>query len=161
MSTSEITTSVFAYKAVFARLAALIAGLMFGTGLALSGMTDPAVVQAFLDVFGDWDLRLAFVMAGALAITVPSFQFILKRLVRQPELKPILAEHFELPHTQSIDARLVLGALLFGAGWGLYGYCPGPAIAALAYGTIETVTFVLVMALGMLVAEYVNNRLAV
>lgn len=133
-------------------LIALGAGLLFGIGLAVSGMFDPAKVLGFLDLAaiatGGWDPSLAFVMAGGLAVTLPAFQ--LARRWRQP----VAAPQFHTPAAKGIDARLVLGALLFGIGWGLVGYCPGPALAALAFGASGTIVFVLAMAAGMLLHSF-------
>ncbi len=123
------------------KIIALLAGLLFGAGLAASGMNDSSVVQGFLDVSGDWNPSLMFVMAAALCITVPGFQFMLKR-------KPILASYFTLPSLKNIDKPLITGAIIFGMGWALVGYCPGPAIAALGYLNWESVVFVLAMLAG-------------
>ncbi|HET6222036.1 MAG TPA: YeeE/YedE family protein [Dongiaceae bacterium] len=122
--------------------ATLVAGIVFGLGLALSQMTNPAKVLAFLDVAGHWDPSLALVMAGALIVAVPGFQLTLEWPM------PLLADRFELPVKGAIDARLVGGAALFGIGWGLVGFCPGPAFASLAYGLSDSLVFVLAMAAG-------------
>lgn len=127
-------------------LSALLCGVLFGFGLALSGMTDTAKVTGFLDLFGDWVPDLAFVMGGAVAITLIAFRFILRRN------GPLLATSFALPSAHGVDARLLLGATIFGIGWGLYGYCPGPAIASLAYLDWQAVLFVVSMILGMWLA---------
>lgn len=132
-------------------LAALVCGALFGFGLALSGMTDVARVLGFLDLAGDWDPTLAFVMGGGLLISFPFFQLGLKRLK-----KPVLADMFRLPATGEIDLRLISGAACFGIGWGLVGLCPGPAIASLAYLNIDIVYFVLAMLAGMLAVDGVN-----
>jgi len=124
-------------------LAALVAGLVFGLGLAVSRMVDPGKVLAFLDVAGRWDPSLALVMAGALGVTLIGYRLVLRRAA------PLLADSFGLPTRQDIDARLVGGAALFGVGWGLVGFCPGPAIASLAYGRLSSVLFVAAMLLGM------------
>ena len=123
----------------------LIAGALFGTGLAISGMTDPARVIGFLDVFGKWDPALLFVMAGAVAVY---------------GLGMLTARHFasgslELPAVKSstIDCRLVIGAAIFGLGWGLGGFCPGPALANLGALRIEALVFVPAMTIGMLFAQ--------
>ncbi|EED35236.1 YeeE/YedE family protein [Luminiphilus syltensis NOR5-1B] len=129
------------------KLAALVSGILFGIGLALSGMTNTAKVQGFLDLFGDWQPDLAFVMGGALLISLGATPFILQRS------KPIFAEAFSLPASAVIDRRLIGGGVLFGIGWGLVGYCPGPAIAALAYGTESTVVFIAAMLAGMGLAK--------
>jgi uncharacterized membrane protein YedE/YeeE len=102
----------------------LITGAVFGLGLVMAQMTDPRRIIGFLDVFGNWDPRLAFVMVGAIAVHAP-FVFWLRR-----HGKPFLADKFRIPAEARIDARLVVGAVMFGIGWGLGGYCPGPAIVA-------------------------------
>ncbi len=128
-------------------LVALACGLVFGVGLALSGMTDTAKVLGFLDLFGDWIPDLAFVMGGAVMVTLVAFRFVLAR--RQPLLSPA----FSLPTNSAIDGRLLGGAALFGIGWGIYGYCPGPALSALVYLDGKTVAFVLSMLVGMTLAS--------
>ena len=128
----------------------LLLGTLFGTGLAISGMTDTAKVLNFLDLSGNWDASLAFVMGAGLLITVPSF-FLIQKLQ-----KPLFRDRFNLPTNNTIDLKLVLGAVIFGVGWGLYGYCPGPAISALVYLDWETALFVLSMAAGMYIAGKVN-----
>lgn len=107
-------------------LAAMIAGLVFGLGLAVSQMVNPLKVLGFLDVLGHWDPSLAFVMAGAIVVTLPGFYW-LKKMDR-----PVLASRFQWPRRDDVDRRLLIGAGLFGIGWGLAGYCPGPGIGALA-----------------------------
>ena len=121
----------------------LFAGALFGLGLAVSGMVDPAKVIGFLDVAGDWDPTLAFVMGGALLVTIPAFRLIFKRP------SPVLAEDFELPTKKDLDARLLGGSALFGVGWGLSGFCPGPAVTALATGLTPVFAFVVAMIAGM------------
>jgi uncharacterized membrane protein YedE/YeeE len=108
-------------------LIAIISGVLFGAGLAASGMTDPAKVQGFLDILGVWNPSLMFVMGGALMVTLVTFRFILKMK------QPLFGDVFHLPTKADIDPNLIAGAALFGTGWGLVGYCPGPAIAAIAY----------------------------
>ena len=122
---------------------ALLTGVIFGAGLALSGMTDPAKVLGFLDITGDWIPDLMFVMGGALAVTLIATPFVLRRE------KPWLAEMFHLPVSTVIDRRLIGGGALFGIGWGLWGYCPGPAIASLAYGASSSLIFVAAMIAGL------------
>ena len=124
-------------------LSALLVGILFGLGLAMSGMTDTAKVQGFLDLFGQWIPDLAFVMGGAVLVTVVAFRLVLKRET------PLLDTSFQVPTNTAIDPRLLGGAALFGIGWGLYGYCPGPALAALAYLDWQAGLFVLAMAAGM------------
>jgi uncharacterized protein len=127
------------------RVIALGAGLLFGTGLALSGMIDPARVQGFLDLYGNWDPTLAFVMGGAM---VP--MMIAWRIKSRME-SPIAASSFDLPETQQIDRALVIGALLFGMGWGISGLCPGPALADLAIAPAPALIFVAAMIAGIAV----------
>ncbi len=126
---------------------ALASGLLFGYGLALSGMLSPAKVVGFLDVAYGWDPSLAFVMGGGLAVTVVAFHFLLKR----PH--PIFGDKFHLPTRTDIDKRLVIGAALFGAGWGIGGLCPGPAISSLAYASPKIAVFVVAMVVGVLIAK--------
>ena len=133
-------------------LVALLAGLMFAAGLVVSGMTQPAKVMAFLNVggivdparFGVWDASLAFVMGGALCVTLLAFA-----ITPRPDNKPWLAPAFQLPTRRDIDARLLLGAAIFGIGWGLAGYCPGPALASLLSGGQDIIVFVAALAVGM------------
>ncbi|SDN64800.1 hypothetical protein SAMN05216360_11010 [Methylobacterium phyllostachyos] len=124
-------------------LAALAAGLLFGLGLSLSGMLDPARVRGFLDVGGAWDPSLVFVLGGA--VSVSALGYLLSRRLR----RPALAETFDLPTARRIDPPLVGGAALFGIGWGLSGFCPGPAIAALSTGAAPVLVFVAAMLVGM------------
>jgi hypothetical protein len=130
---------------------ALLAGILFGVGLTLSEMVEPRRVVGFLDVAGAWDPTLAFVMGGALAVTVPLFP----RILRRP--RPLWNERFHLPAAQQVDRRLVVGATLFGIGWGLAGFCPGPALAALALGAREVWIFVAAMALGAALQRWVTS----
>lgn len=123
---------------------ALVIGLMFGAGLALSDMINPARVLAFLDLAGQWDPTLAFVMGSAL---IPSA---LGYLIVRRMKKPVLADSFCIPENRVIERRLILGAALFGAGWGLVGLCPGPAIAGLVFGMWQLWLFVIAMLGGML-----------
>ncbi|HEX9647468.1 MAG TPA: DUF6691 family protein [Alphaproteobacteria bacterium] len=130
-------------------LVAAVSGIVFGLGLGVSQMVDPAKVLAFLDLAGDWDPSLAFVMGGAVAVSLVAFRYSLRRRA------PLLARSFALPEVSGIDARLLAGAALFGAGWGLVGFCPGPAIASFAFGQVESALFVAAMAAGMAVANLV------
>ena len=119
------------------------AGLLFALGLGLSGMTDPARVQGFLDVTGAWDPRLAGVMGGAVLLGLVTFPRVLRRSA------PALDTRFHLPTQRAIDARLIVGAVLFGAGWALAGYCPGPAVVSLASGAPEAWIFMAAMLAGV------------
>ncbi len=126
-------------------LIALLSGTLFGAGLAFSGMADPQRVRGFLDLFGPWDPTLAFVMVGALVPMIVAWRL-------RPKLtKPLAAEAFDIPGARKIDSKLALGAVLFGAGWGIAGLCPGPALAALALQTLPAAVFVLAMFAGMAV----------
>jgi uncharacterized membrane protein YedE/YeeE len=108
-------------------------------------MTDTAKVLGFLDLFGDWAPDLAFVMGGAVAVTLVAFRFVLRS-------HPLLVPEFNLPTRKDVDGRLLAGAAIFGIGWGVYGYCPGPALSALAYMDVKTVVFVAAMLAGMALA---------
>ena len=130
----------------------LIAGVVMALGLCVSQMINPAKVIGFLDVFGRWDPTLAFVMVGALLVSMISFRFALKRE------KPICGECYSLPNKQEIDAPHVAGAILFGIGWGLSGFCPAPAVASLAFGRPQSVIFVLAMSAGMMLYQFVFER---
>ena len=123
---------------------AIVAGMLFGVGLTLSGMSDPLKVLGFLDVSGDWIPDLALVMGGALIVSLATTPWVLKRSA------PRFASQFHVPTLRSIDKRLAIGAVLFGVGWGLSGYCPGPAIVSLLYGYQSTIIFCLAMVAGML-----------
>jgi len=125
------------------RLTEFLVGLLFGLGLLLSGMTDPGKVIGFLDLAGAWDPSLAFVMGGAIAVGFFAFALARKRTVS------LLGGALHLPRASVIDRRLVLGSLLFGAGWGLAGFCPGPGVVSLAAGQPKALTFVLAMLIGM------------
>ena len=133
-------------------IVALVSGALFGLGLAVSGMMNPAKVIGFLDLAGEWDPTLAFVMGGALLVTIPAFRLILGRQ------RPILAGDFALPAKSTLDARLLGGAALFGVGWGLSGFCPGPAVAALVTGLAPVFAFVAAMMAGMVLYAWVFER---
>lgn len=135
-------------------LVALLAGLVFGLGLVISQMVNPAKVIAFLDLFGNWDPSLAFVMGAALIVTAIGYRLVWRRP------RPVLAERFQVPGNRKLDARLAIGALLFGLGWGLVGLCPGPAIAAITIGGVEALGFLAAMAAGMLAFELFDRRAA-
>lgn len=123
-------------------LTCLIAGTLFGLGLAVAQMTNPLKVQNFLDVAGDWDPSLAFVMGAAVLVTLVMFRVVLKRAT------PLLGDRFHLPTLLKVDRQLIMGAALFGVGWGMTGYCPGPALATLLSGNGEVLLFVPAMLLG-------------
>jgi uncharacterized protein len=131
---------------------AFAVGIIFALGLAVSEMINPARVIGFLDVAGRWDPTLLLVMAGALAVTVPLFPLILRRS------KPIFAAQFSLPTKTRLDPPLVIGAAIFGAGWGLAGFCPGPALAALASGSPNVILFVAAMLVGQWSASRFEER---
>ncbi len=124
-------------------LAALLAGALFGLGLAVSGMTDPQRILGFLDVAGAFDPTLLFVLGGAVGTTMLLFRFVLRRPA------PLLAERFRIPEPRGVDARLLAGAGVFGVGWGLAGYCPGPALVGLGVLSPEALWFVPAMLAGM------------
>jgi uncharacterized protein len=125
----------------------LISGVMFGLGLAVSGLINPAKVQNFLDVAGAWDPSLAFTMAAAVVTTGIGYALVFRRAA------PLYDTRFHMPEGQNIDNRLIAGAALFGIGWGIAGYCPGPALAALSQGALGTVAFVVAMLAGMAIAR--------
>lgn len=131
-------------------LAALLAGLLFGIGLILSGMADPSKVIGFLDLTGNWDPSLAFVMAGAIMVGAIAFRFAGGRRTS------LLGAPMHLPTSTIIDRRLVLGSLTFGIGWGLAGYCPGPALASVLAGSMKPVIFVIAMVAGMALFELIE-----
>ena len=134
----------------------LLSGALFALGLVVSGMTQTSKVIGFLNVggivnpqrFGAWDASLAFVMGGALLVTLVAFA-----LTPRAGNKPWAATHFELPSRKDIDSKLLLGAVLFGTGWGLAGYCPGPALASLLSGGMDVVVFTVALVLGMVLAK--------
>lgn len=128
-----------------------VVGLLFGWGLLLSGMTDPGKVQGFLDLFGAWDPSLAFVMGGAIAVGFFAFALARKRTTT------FLGEALHLPTSRDIDQPLVVGSLIFGAGWGLAGFCPGPGIVSMAAGQPKAAVFVAAMLAGMLVHKLLER----
>ncbi len=134
-------------KKHFDNLSSLIVGLIFGVGLILAGMTDPSKVIGFLDVAGQWDPSLAFVMGGAILVGVVAFRFAKQRSTA------FLGGAMRLPTGNDINSRLVVGSLLFGAGWGMAGFCPGPALTALGTGNPKAAIFVAAMVAGMILFE--------
>ncbi|MDP2601254.1 MAG: YeeE/YedE family protein [Deltaproteobacteria bacterium] len=133
-------------------VSALLIGALFGFGLAVSEMIDPARVIGFLDVAGRWDPTLLFVMGGALAVTLPGFPLILRRA------RPLLAEFFAMPTQSRLDGSLITGATIFGIGWGIAGFCPGPALAALASGSPGVAVFVVAMIAGQWAGSLLEQR---
>lgn len=134
------------------RITEFAVGLLFGLGLIVAGMTDPGKVLAFLDLAGAWDPSLMFVMGGAIAVAVFAFALARRRTSN------FLGGALHLPTRKDIDQRLVMGSLLFGAGWGIAGFCPGPAIVSLAAGQPKAILFVLAMLAGMAVFERLESR---
>ena len=132
------------------KLVALFCGTIFGIGLVISQMINPAKVLGFLNVFGQWDPSLAFVMIGALVVSSPLFH-----LFKNKE-KPVFFTSFSISENKEIDKRLIIGSILFGAGWGLAGLCPGPAISSIALLNISSVTFVFSMFIGFYIASKIN-----
>ena len=133
-------------------LASLLAGLVFGLGLIVSGMADPAKVLGFLDLGGAWDPSLAFVMAGAIGVGALAFATARKRTVS------FLGSAMKLPMSSDIDGQLVIGSVVFGIGWGIAGFCPGPGLVALGMGEFKALVFVLAMLLGMSAFELLERR---
>lgn len=134
------------------RLSEFLVGLLFGLGLLLSGMTDPGKVIGFLDLFGQWDPSLGFVMGGAILVGFFAFAFAKKRT------RSFLGGALTLPTSNIIDKRLVIGSLLFGAGWGLAGFCPGPALVSMAAGQEKALIFVSAMVFGMTIFEFAERK---
>ena len=132
--------------------ASLLAGLVFGLGLIVSGMADPAKVRGFLDLGGAWDPSLAFVMAGAIAIGALAFAVARKRTVS------FLGATMKAPTSRDIDGRLLIGSVVFGIGWGVAGFCPGPGLVALGMGEVKALVFVLAMLVGMGAFELLERR---
>lgn len=135
------------FSNLISRLIALMAGLLFGMGMMVSGMVDPANVIGFLDVAGDWDPSLAFVMGGALLVFAPAYWVLIHR-----RAQPMCRAEFHLSQKKTIDGRLVFGSVLFGLGWGIAGICPGPAVTSLSGGRFEMLVFVVSMIVGTLVS---------
>lgn len=129
-----------------------LAGLLFGAGLTVSGMVNPMKVLNFLDLTGNWDPTLILVMGGGLTIAAIGYRLAFGRG------RPVFANEFQLPGTGMIDARLLAGAAMFGAGWGLTGFCPGPAVASLVFGNSQSMIFVAAMAAGALLVRIVQRH---
>lgn len=134
-------------------VAALVVGFIFAIGLALSGMTQPQKVIGFLDLFGQWDPSLMFVMVGAIAVHFVTYKVIRKRKT------PLLTNHWHVPTKKEITPALILGSFIFGIGWGLGGFCPGPAIASLASFSGTPLIFVISMIAGMFIFRFVDKKL--
>jgi hypothetical protein len=134
-------------------LMALLCGMLFGVGLTVSQMVDPNKVLNFLDIFGNWDPSLAFVMVGGICVFFLGYQFIIKK-----SAKPILAEQFDLPSNSKIDKSLISGAALFGLGWGLAGICPGPALANISGGEPKIFVFIVMMLVGMQLTTWFEEK---
>ena len=135
-------------------IAALTSGVVFGIGLALAGMLNPAKVVGFLDIFGVWDPSLAFVMIGGIAVNLIGLRVVLRREA------PLLCERFILPTATTIDRPLIIGSLIFGVGWGLAGLCPGPVISSLMLNPSDMVAFALVLVAGLMLGRWVAPKLA-
>lgn len=133
-------------------LTALLSGLVFGLGLLVSGMANPAKVLGFLDIFGNWDPSLAFVMAGAIAVGMVAFVFANRRTVS------LLGAEMNLPGAGRVDRRLMIGSTLFGIGWGVAGFCPGPALVAIGMGQGKALVFGAALLAGMALFELIERR---
>lgn len=132
-------------------VASFCCGVLFAIGLALAGMTQPAKIIGFLDVFGDWDYTLVFVLASAVGIYYLTFQLITKRPA------PVIAPKFMIPTRSDVDLRSVTGALIFGVGWGISGLCPGPILTTLATGTLSVTVLLVTMVIGLYVAPMIGR----
>ena len=132
------------------KLFSLLSGSIFGFGLTLSSMTNPAKVIGFLDITGNWDPSLMFVMIGAIVISAPIFYLL------RNKTKPLFGLNFEIPTIKTLDKQLILGASLFGIGWGMVGFCPGPAIASLALLKPFSIIFVIAMAGGFFISKFIK-----
>ncbi|WP_420014023.1 DUF6691 family protein [Tateyamaria sp.] len=135
-------------------LTVYLIGLVFGLGISISGMANPAKVLNFFDVAGTWDPSLAFVMGGALVVTFIGYRFVLKRPA------PIMAKVFQVPTRRDLDLPLIGGSAVFGVGWGIAGFCPGGALPALGTGRIEVVIFVASLVAGIIFAKGLRSTLA-
>ena len=133
------------------KIVSLFCGIIFGIGLVISEMINPAKVLGFLNIFDEWDPSLAFVMIGALVVSTPFFH-----LFKNND-KPLFSSNFLIPNTKDIDKKLIIGSILFGAGWGLIGLCPGPAISSLALLNVGSIAFVFWMSMGFYVASKFNK----
>jgi len=142
------------YTQILRLLTGAISGILFGSGMIISGMVDPNKVIAFLDIFGEWDPSLAFVMGGALLVFTPIYHCLIK-----PRKQAINGDAFAYTNNQKVDRKLLLGATIFGAGWGLAGFCPGPVVSSIAGGSEVILTFMLSLLVGMVIAnQYLAGR---
>ena len=132
------------------KIISLVSGIVFGVGLVISEMINPEKVLGFLDLFGNWDPSLAFVMIGALIVSSPLFH-----IIKNKE-KPLFAEKFNYSNNKEVNNRLIVGSALFGAGWGLVGLCPGPAISSIALININSITFVFAMFFGFYLVKFLK-----
>ncbi len=135
-------------------LSALISGILFGMGLAISGMTDTEKVIGFQNIFGNWVPDLVFVMGAAVLATAIGF-----KLLFRLRAKPLFDVGFSIPKNKIIDRKLIIGAIVFGIGWGLYGYCPGPAVASIIYLSPVTLIFIFTMVVGMFIGNIISKRM--
>ena len=138
---------------MMSKIVSCISGIIFGVGLSVSNMINPEKVLGFLDIFGLWDPSLIFVMMGAIIISAPVF------FLFRSKNKPLFADNFTMPTLKSIDKNLIIGSSIFGVGWGMVGFCPGPAISSLALLNTYSVYFVLSLLGGFLLTELVNRQL--
>ena len=129
----------------------LISGLLFGFGLAMSGMLNPSKVRAFLDISREWDPSLAFVMAGGIFVTIVGYWFVFKKE------KPIFSNQFSLPERKELDIRLIIGSMIFGVGWGIGGLCPGPSIAILSNQFFPAIIFTVSMIIGVIAGSILSK----
>jgi uncharacterized membrane protein YedE/YeeE len=134
-------------------IASLISGIIFGIGLAISGMLDPTKVVGFLNLFGTWDPSLAFVMGGGVIVNLIGYYVFVKRMDQ-----PVCESRFQLPQKQSLDGQLIAGSVLFGIGWGITGLCPGPAVASLLTNTETGALFIVCVGAGLLAGKMVINQ---
>ena len=137
------------------RVISILSGFLFGAGMIISGMGDPANVMAFLDIFGAWSPDLAFVMGGALLVFAPSYWLVIRK-----KQEPVCTDQFCLSDNNKIDKKLLSGAALFGIGWGIAGICPGPAISSMANGSFGILGFVAAMLVGMVLTDIVVEKRA-
>ncbi len=135
------------------QISSLFLGFLFAIGLGISGMTQPEKVVSFLDIFGNWNPSLIFVMCGAVIVHAALYKFILKRPA------PLFATKFQIPNQKDVNSRLIIGSMLFGLGWGVAGYCPAPAITSLSSMTLGPIVFVISMLFGMSISIFLEKKL--